>query len=297
MIEGYNCFPKLYKIYEDPVDKITVETYCDLYNFSNPYVGLTGYVESEDKNYILNSSFLWEEITTPTDPLLIPYVTFRAEQASSTLGLVNKFIDHTLEYSTDKLTWNTLNTSTTVSLANINDEVYVRGIWLDTRINWSQNGSTQFKMTGQFKVEGNAKALWDYTNLKAPLAKGCGMDLFRACRALRHAGDLLLPDTTLSDHCYQNMFDSCSTLESAPKLFATYLSKEAYTGMFNNGGGAKMKEIYILANGMVSGGQSLYAWNSGLPNSNFTCYKYYGSLWIRTYGKAAWNYVDYGIVE
>lgn len=190
----------------------------------------------------------------PADDLTLPYVTFRAEQAGSTLGLVNG----QLQYSTDKSTWNTLNTSTTVTLTNIGDEVYVRGRQgSDNSTSWY----TQFKMTGKIAAYGNVNAIRDYTDLNGSASghlKRPFYKLFYGCRALTKSPiftDLKatleyaafafidcvslkeapeLPATTLSNKCYQSMFNGCTSLIESPELPASggYGTQGCYKHMF-----------------------------------------------------------------
>lgn len=46
------------------------------------------------------------------------------------------------------------------------------------------------------------------------------------------ASNLILPATTLAEHCYQYMFTGCTMLTSAPELPATTLASWCYDGMF-----------------------------------------------------------------
>lgn len=51
---------------------------------------------------------------------------------------------------------------------------------------------------------------------------------------LTDARSLLLPATTLADYCYENMFDGCKGLTTAPVLLATTLTDLCYYWMFYN---------------------------------------------------------------
>ena len=163
----------------------------------------------------------------PADDITLPYVTFRAEQAGSTLGLTRKSSIQTLEYSKNKSTWSTLDTSSTVTLDNVDDEVYVRGK-LSGIMSWTNY--TRFKMTGKIAAYGNIKALWDYEDLNAPLKEMCGLSLFNDCVSLTKAPKL--PDTTLAKSCYEQLFKNCTSLTKAPVLPATTLASVCYQNMF-----------------------------------------------------------------
>ena len=62
------------------------------------------------------------------DGLTESYVAFKAEKAESTIKLAKKNSNHELQFSYDGLTWEDMNTDTTITLSNIGDTVYVRGI-------------------------------------------------------------------------------------------------------------------------------------------------------------------------
>ena len=155
------------------------------------------------------------------------YVTFTAEQANSTIDLASLNPNQTLEYSTDTTNWNTMNTSTSISLPNVGDEVYVRGVINgDIMVEYI----TQFKMSGKIAASGNCNAIWNYKDLEAPLKKYCGYQLFKGCTSLTKAPEL--PATVLADDCYCNMFNGCTSLTAAPELPATTLAYGCYSGMF-----------------------------------------------------------------
>ena len=173
------------------------------------------------------AQFTAVEIPTITDDITLPYVTFVAEEAGSTLGLNKIGTTQTLAYSTNKSTWNTLDTSSTITLANVGDEVYVRGVQQDKN---SVSNYIQFKMTGKIAAYGNINALWDYEDLNAPLKNYCGYNMFAACSSLTKAPEL--PATTLARSCYNSMFKDCTSLTQAPELPATTLATYCYTSMF-----------------------------------------------------------------
>ena len=159
----------------------------------------------------------------------IPYVTFKAEEANSTIRLNQLSTNQTLEYSRDGSKWYNMKTSTTITLANVGDEVYIRGILSG---NNSDLNYTQFKMTGKIAASGNCNAIWNYEDLNAPLKEYCGYNMFSSCKSLTAAPKL--PATTLANSCYESMFYFCTPLTVAPKLPATTLANSCYDGMFSN---------------------------------------------------------------
>ena len=172
----------------------------------------------------------FEATAIPVGPdLTSPYVTFTAEEAGSTLGLTKLSTNQILEYSNDTTTWNTMDTSTNISLPNTGDKVYVRGI---LSANNSSSNYTRFKMTGKISASGNCNAIWNHEDLEAALKQYCGYYMFYGCTSLVSAPEL--PATTLADDCYKQMFESCTSLTAAPELPATTLSSSCYSHMFSN---------------------------------------------------------------
>ena len=57
-------------------------------------------------------------------------------------------------------------------------------------------------------------------------------NLFRDCTGIESVSPGLLPATTLSDECYEGMFQGCTSLENAPELPAPTLTNSCYRYMF-----------------------------------------------------------------
>ena len=159
----------------------------------------------------------------------VPAVKFTAKQDNSTVGLGKKSSYQTLEYSTDFETWANITTSTTITLANSGDSVYVRGVLSSNNTDYKY---TKFRMFGNIKASGNINYLWNKDNPYAALKEYCGNNLFSGCTALSDASELELPATTLAANCYQGMFAGCTSLTTAPELPATTLAQRCYNAMF-----------------------------------------------------------------
>lgn len=159
--------------------------------------------------------------------LTAPYVTFKAEEAGSTIRLLKQNASFGMQYSQDKETWTAMTTSTVITLTNKGDEVYIRG-----KLSRAQSGSayTQFRMTGKIAASGNGNALWDYINLSVSYDY-CGSRMFEGCTSLTTAP--ALPATELMKGCYYSMFSGCTSLITTPELPATTLTNNCYYGMFN----------------------------------------------------------------
>ena len=62
------------------------------------------------------------------------------------------------------------------------------------------------------------------------LTEGCYSDMFEDCTSLTTAPSL--PATTLAEDCYSSMFYGCTSLTTAPSLPATTLAEDCYSSMF-----------------------------------------------------------------
>lgn len=165
-----------------------------------------------------------------------PYLSFLGNE-DFTLKTYNttKNWDGTLEYSTDKTTWNTWDGTKISSSGN---KLYLRGTG-NTKITGSKS-NFKFVFTGtntlKISCKGNIENLLDYETVSAgghpTMADCCYQYMFQNCTALTAAP--ALPATTLAKNCYQNMFTNCTSLTSAPELPATELADYCYAYMFQN---------------------------------------------------------------
>jgi hypothetical protein len=158
-------------------------------------------------------------------------VCFTAEEPNSTIGLENLSSKQTLEYSTDTSDWMNMDTTTIITLENIGDKVYIRGVLIDNNSNVSgETGCTQFKMTGKISASGNCNSIWNKNDIKSQLKEYCGWKMFYNCTSLTSAPDL--PSEELSTGCYLAMFSGCTSLSIAPKFLATKTAVRCCQSMF-----------------------------------------------------------------
>lgn len=97
---------------------------------------------------------------------------------------------------------------------------------------------TQIDCSGDCYIYGNIMSLVTSTNYATAdrlESKYTFCLLFYFNRHLKNhpLNQLMLPATTLTESCYENMFMYCLSLTKASELPATKLSKNCYTGMFN----------------------------------------------------------------
>lgn len=92
-----------------------------------------------------------------------------------------------------------------------------------------------FSVTTQFNAYGNTMSLIDSDNfvLKDNLTEDMTfLGLFNGCTGLLDAEYVMLPAMTLTESCYERMFNDCSNMLIAPELPAMTLTDRCYYAMF-----------------------------------------------------------------
>lgn len=179
------------------------------------------------------------------DPASVPFYVEDVSGEENILSIVksnNNAPTVTVEYSTDRQNWQTLGTTSTTALTyNIpaNGRVYLRA----NATTWCAYASFTFRYnkilaSKNHAVGGNIMSLLYKDNFAQqttfPASSSYNYNsLFLQNDKLVSAGELLLPATTLTMDCYQNMFKQCTLLATAPDLPATTLATDCYSGMFD----------------------------------------------------------------
>ena len=112
-------------------------------------------------------------------------------------------------------------------------------MWKGSNHTLGENGIGTFSATTNFDVAGNAMSLHfgdNFENQTSLSGKDYAFkNLFSGCSSVIDAENLELPATTLSNYCYQNMFNYAVNLTKVQKeLPATTLAKGCYSLMFKN---------------------------------------------------------------
>ena len=214
---------------------------------------------------LMNNEVVWEKVQ-------LDYFYIESLADGNTISVINVVNTDTgshtptLEYSTDKNTWNTITFDTSLGThttelpvkLNTGEKMYFRN---DTRkfsnssskyISFSPsvssnvggdirtlsnyldvNNETKPKSNMFGNLFYNNKFIVDASNLRLPyttLANGCYLSMFGGCTSLVNAPTL--PATTLANYCYEHMFWGCKNLTTAPALPATALVIDCYRSMF-----------------------------------------------------------------
>ena len=179
-------------------------------------------------NYVVETDSLEYYTPAPTPSYETQYLTFRAREDGTF-----KFSKGGLSYSLDNgETWTTLAKNTNSPTVQSGNTIMWKGTFS------TSTGVGTFSSTGAFDAEGNIMSLLFGDNFIGQTSLS-GYDyafygLFSGCTHLISAENLVLPATTLAPYCYMNMFDSCTSLTTAPELPATTLADSCYNGMFWN---------------------------------------------------------------
>lgn len=168
-------------------------------------------------------------------PTLLPYLCFTAEEANSTIALNKNWTPTavTLETSTDGNNWSTYTFGDTITLTNIWDKVYWRNT-SETTTGFSKNQNDYYIFVMGWIID----ASWDISyilnkNWETSLSSihsYCFYNLFSSCWSLKTPPRM--PFTTLAPRCYTFMYGTCIRLASINDLPATTLTEGCYYQMY-----------------------------------------------------------------
>ena len=189
----------------------------------------------------INNEVVWENVQTD-------YFYIESLGDGNTISVKNKGdgstggVPPTLEYSTDKNTWNTITfdwasgTHTTELPVKLNtgEKMYFRN---DTHLfSNSYSNYITFSSSVSSNVGGDIRTLSNYLNVDSETKPQPNMfcNLFYNNKYIVNASNLRLSYTTLDWSCYGGMFGGCTSLTTAPTLPATTLGQYCYSGMFQS---------------------------------------------------------------
>lgn len=198
------------------------------------YRGKDTYIKAYKGNELV-----WEKTTPPT-PVFDKYLTFSVTNGMTTKIGTNANISSgvgTIYYSYDNNYWNSWRSYTNLlEVGSVGKEVlYVRGMCPNGFSSSSQKYTfTSSNTNAKLNVGGNVMALLNFGEPPMSIPSSyCFHSLFKGLK-IESVSNNLLPATTLNDFCYQNMFDSCTSLVNAPALPARTLNKYCYNSMFRD---------------------------------------------------------------
>lgn len=133
-----------------------------------------------------------------------------------------------VEYGIDGKGWKKYKGSITINLGQTASFKYI--LPPKQRINFGR-----IVVNGEYKLCGNCLSLIFGDNIQYDLTdySHCFKELFLNSKGLLNVEPHFLPATTLKDFCYDNMFQGCTSLTTAPELPATSLAMSCYNYMFS----------------------------------------------------------------
>lgn len=174
-----------------------------------------------------NGTTVWEK---NNEDYSTNYLTFVAKRTGR-FKFSGSTSSNKISYSTDNgETWSTPTRSVDF-VVNIGDTV----MWKGTMTPNSTNGIGLFSAsTASFDAQGNIMSLVYGDNFVSQTTLSGNYQFRRLFQNTKiiNAKDLILPATTLTHYCYQNMFYNCTSLTTAPELPATSLATYCYNIMF-----------------------------------------------------------------
>lgn len=155
----------------------------------------------------------------------IPYITFTAD-AEQTFTM-SKAVE-TLEYSVNGGAWTTLGTTTVIFGGNYG-YLQLRG----NSLIGTNSANISFGNSTSVSCLGDIRTLIDYNNYSTVNTENAKFNnLFQNCSCLVSAPKL--PITSLANGCYSYMFQGCTKLTFSPELPAITLTEYCYERMFSS---------------------------------------------------------------
>ena len=179
----------------------------------------------------------WTEVKPSTGPDYFYLENVDSQSGNVTFkfnGTPSSSTIQQIEWSKDKTNWTpvTLVADTTTNVpVSVGEKVYFRND--SGKLSSASNLYFTFGGDVLHDAGGDVNTLLDYKTDTTTLSIDYIFShLFYGDANLRNAGNLTLGYTTLSNYCYSSMFQSCTSLTTAPSLPATTMKISCYRYMF-----------------------------------------------------------------
>ena len=189
------------------------------------------------------------------------YLNFTARNGDATISMTGSATPN-VSYSFDGTNWTTWDYSN-LTIPN-GSTLYMKGN-NPNGFNTATWNYKKFTMSGTVEANGNIMSLLYDDDFEGQLtipSNYCFCRLFQSCTSLTTAPEL--PATSLTRSCYSNMFAGCTSLTSALELPATTLELYCYQQMFNSC--TSLNYIKMMATDISASG-CLDRWVSGVAAS------------------------------
>lgn len=214
------------------------------------------------------------------------YLTFEALSDGAFYFNSIGSLEKTIEWSNDGVNWNEVvpsESGTLITNVSVGDKIVVRG---NNDCYCEIYKQSFFRSSCLFKVSGNIMSLIygeNYYGQTAFTKEHALCSLFYGCTGLTDASNLILPATTLTNDCYRQMFEGCSSLTKAPELRIPTLVNSCYLAMFIDC--TNLTYIKCLATD-ITAQDSTYNWVSGVSQTG---------IFVKSPNMSSWTTGDNGI--
>ena len=155
------------------------------------------------------------------------YLTIESLEDNLTVTFMND-----IEYGIDGKEWIKLTAGTATESINTGQTLSFRGNLTPN----SSDGIGTFTISKKCNLKGNCMSMLfgdNAANNYSLSGKNWAFcKLFYNCENIVNVDSNFLPATTLAEYCYDNMFQGCTNLTTAPELPATALAEGCYSMMF-----------------------------------------------------------------
>lgn len=172
-----------------------------------------------------------------------------------------------LEYQVNKGSWQAYTYNDVINLDN-GDKISFRNSSDTVYTNLSRDGGSYYKfyMSGTISASGNIMSLLDKTCTSLRCGIRCFYNLFQSCSSLVSAPKF--PATSVDQFGYNQTFAGCSNLTKAPDLYMENLTNNLY---YTFSGCTSLRYIKIYGTS-ISGTNPLYRWVRNVADSGvFVC--------------------------
>ena len=200
--------------------------YYDMqYRFTEKYKKVPEYLDEDGKPTQKLKDLIKEKRKEINGATTREFLCFTSNANGSKVKYIqNGTVSINIGYSTDGSSFATWASNTDITL-NAGESMYV---WNKTNtLSGSGSNNIRFVMSGSIEASGSVDSMINFSSI----TPHCYNQLFEDCTVLTKAPEL--PSTTLKDSCYSRMFKGCTGLIDGPSVLpATNVPANAYVMMF-----------------------------------------------------------------
>lgn len=196
--------------------------------------GNTGYMYDKVSGRLFGNQGTGSFVVGPDyDPFAYQYLTF-VPLEDSIFSFAKRGTGNDIEYSIDGGAWTSLASEANTPTVGAGHNIRWRAELRPSTVSNNQGIGT-FSATGLYDAMGNTMSLLygdNYIGQITLMSIYTFYKLWSNDTYIYRADRMVLPATTIVARCYQNLFENCTALTTAPALPATTLYKFCYAYMF-----------------------------------------------------------------